>query len=72
MARRRRAHNVENETVENPPSSILGANLEPDAGFLEAVQETEEKAKKRKTMIEHRNRIKHIYEFWIEKCPEYA
>ena len=23
-------------------------------------------------MIEHRNRIKHVYEFWIDKCPEYA
>jgi hypothetical protein len=29
-------------------------------------------AKKRKTMIEHRNRIKHIYKFWIQNCPEYA
>jgi hypothetical protein len=55
------------------PRSILGANLELDAGFQEAVLETEDMgAKKRKTMIKHRNCIKHLYEFWIEKCPEYA
>jgi hypothetical protein len=60
------------ETRRHPTISILGANLEPNAGFQEAVAETEEMAKKRKTMIEHRNRIKHIYEFWIENCPEYA
>ena len=74
MARRRQTNSAAYQTNndENPPVSILGANLEPDAGFQEAVQETEEMAKKRKTMIEHRNRIKHIYEFWIDKCPEYA
>jgi len=74
MARRRQTNSAAYQTnnVENPPVSILGANLEPDIGFQEAVQETEEMAKKRKTMIEHRNRIKHIYEFWIDKCPEYV
>jgi hypothetical protein len=60
--------NAKTETLR----SILGANLELDAGFQEAVLETEDMAKKRKTMIEHRNRIKHLYEFCIEKCPEYA
>jgi hypothetical protein len=71
---RRRTNDAEDEpnNVETPPRSMLGANLEPNAGFQEAVQETEEMAKKRKTMIEHRNRIKHIYEFWIDKCPEHA
>ena len=29
-------------------------------------------AKKRKMMIEHRNLIKHVCEFWIDKCPEHA
>jgi hypothetical protein len=52
--------------------NILGANLELDAGLKEAVLEPEDMAKKRKTMIEHRNCIKHLYEFWIEKCPEYV
>jgi hypothetical protein len=33
---------------------------------------SEEMAKKRKKMIKHHNRIKHIYEFWIQNCPEYA
>jgi hypothetical protein len=60
--------NAETET----PRSILGANLELDAGFQEAVLETEDIAKKRKTMIEHQNRIKHLCKFWIENCPEYA
>jgi hypothetical protein len=60
--------NAETET----PRSILGANLELDPGFKEIVLETEHMAKKRKTMIKHRNRIKHLYEFWIEKCPQYV
>jgi hypothetical protein len=60
--------NAETET----PRRILGANLELDSGIQEAVLETEDVAKKRKTMIEHRNCIKHLYEFWIEKCPEYV
>jgi hypothetical protein len=35
----------------HPASSrILGANMEPNAGFQDAVQDTEEMAKKRKTM----------------------
>jgi hypothetical protein len=52
---------------------VLGANLlEPNAGFQEAVQETEDMAKKRKRMIEHRNRIKHTCKFLIDKCPEHA
>jgi hypothetical protein len=54
------------------PRSILEANLELDVGFQEAVLETEDMAKKRKTMIEHQDLIKHLYEFWIEKCPEYT
>jgi hypothetical protein len=33
------SQHVENETVENPLVA-LGANLEPDAGFQEAIQET--------------------------------
>jgi hypothetical protein len=33
---------------------------------------TEEMAKKRKTMMEHQNQVKHIYKFWIENCPEYV
>jgi ribosome biogenesis protein Nip4 len=40
--------------------SILGPNVEPNVGFQETVKETEEMAKKRKTMI------------WIENFPEYA
>jgi hypothetical protein len=63
--------NAETKTHHTPSSSILGANLEPNVGFQEVVQETE-MAKKRKTMIEHWNHIKHIYEFWIEDCPKYA
>jgi hypothetical protein len=54
-----------------PRGRILGANLELDTGFQTAVLETEDIAKKRKMMIEHQNHIKHLYEFWIEKCPEY-
>jgi hypothetical protein len=48
-----------------------GANNQQHTSI--AVQETEEMmAKKRKMMMEHRNCIKHIYEFWIENCPEYV
>jgi hypothetical protein len=61
-----------NANTKTPTRSILGANLELDAGFQEAVLETENMAKKRKMMIEHRKSIKHLYKFWIEKCPEYA
>ncbi len=46
---RRRTNDAEDEpnNVETPPPrSTLGANLEPNAGFQEAVLETEEMAKK--------------------------
>jgi hypothetical protein len=49
---------TKNETCRQHPttrSSILGANLQPNAGFQEAVEEIEEMAKKRKTMMELQN-----------------
>jgi len=72
MATRRAAGRIRpHERDTNDDAPILGETIEVLAHHSSSVRQTEQKDLNLKSKRDHRNRLKHIYEFWQAEYPEY-
>jgi hypothetical protein len=71
MARPRGGRIRAHERDTDDTNAILGEGMAMRAEDLAKIRHTEEQNKEKKTKIDMRNRLKHIYTFWQANYPEY-
>ena len=52
-------------------AEIIDAGISVADKYYKEIKATEAQQMEDKTRDEYRNCIKHLYRFWMEKCPEY-
>jgi hypothetical protein len=71
MPRQRGGRIRPHERDTDDTNEILGAEMAVRAQDLANIRQTEEQNKEKKTKIDMRNRLSHIYTFWQDNYPEY-